>query len=62
VPELGWDRTVAYREFARGHDWRLQRPVTLYSLRQKFFSFVVLEKKLAVSRNNGKLSIILKLE
>ncbi len=33
---------MAYREFARGHDWRLQRPVTLYSLRQKFFSFVVL--------------------
>ena len=33
---------VAYREFARGQDWRLQRPVTLYSLRQKFFSLVVL--------------------
>lgn len=26
---------VAYREFASGHDWRLQRPVTLCSLRQK---------------------------
>jgi hypothetical protein len=28
--------TVAYREFAKGHDWRLHRPVTLYSFRQKF--------------------------
>jgi hypothetical protein len=26
---------VAYRELARGHDWRLQSPVTLCSLRQK---------------------------
>lgn len=26
---------VAYLEFARGHDCRLQRPVTLCSLRQK---------------------------
>jgi hypothetical protein len=29
-------RTVAYRELARGHDCRLQRPVRLYSFRQKF--------------------------
>lgn len=29
-------RTVAYREFASGHDCLLQNPVTLYSLRQKF--------------------------
>jgi hypothetical protein len=29
-------RTVAYRELARGHDCRLQNPVTLYSFRQKF--------------------------
>jgi hypothetical protein len=33
---------VAYRELAKGQDWRLQRPLTLYSLRQKFCSFVVL--------------------
>lgn len=38
-----FSRTVAYREFAKGHDWRLQRPVTLYSLRQKFW-VVVLRK------------------
>ena len=29
-------RTVAYRELARGHDCRLQKPVRLYSFRQKF--------------------------
>lgn len=28
--------TVAYLEFANGHDCRLHRPVTLYSFRQKF--------------------------
>jgi hypothetical protein len=28
--------TVAYREFAKGQDCRLQKPLTLYSLRQKF--------------------------
>lgn len=43
MPVSGFERTVAYRELARGHDCLLQRPVTLYSLRQKFFSFVVLE-------------------
>lgn len=43
MPVSGLERTVAYRELARGHDCLLQRPVTLYSLRQKFFSFVVLE-------------------
>ena len=31
-----FSRTVAYREFARGHDCRLQKPVTLYSFLQKF--------------------------
>lgn len=29
--------TVAYRELASGHDCLLQKPVTLYSLRQKFW-------------------------
>ena len=29
--------TVAYLEFARGQDCRLQNPVTLYSFRQKFW-------------------------
>lgn len=42
VPVSGSDRTVAYRELASGQDCRLQRPVTLYSLRQKFCPFVVL--------------------
>jgi hypothetical protein len=28
---------VAYRELAKGQDERLQRPETLYSLRQKFW-------------------------
>lgn len=43
MPVSGLERTVAYRELARGQDCLLHRPVTLYSLRQKFFSFVVLE-------------------
>jgi hypothetical protein len=43
VPVASCSRIVAYRELARGHDCRLQRPVTLYSLRQKFFSLVVLQ-------------------
>lgn len=36
---------VAYRLFARGQACREQRPVTLYSLRQKVWSFVVLSLK-----------------
>jgi hypothetical protein len=35
-------RTVAYREFASGHEERLHRPVTLYSLRQKALSCAIL--------------------
>ena len=34
-------RMVAYRELAKGQDERLQRPETLYSLRQKFWFFIV---------------------
>lgn len=36
---------VAYFGCARGHDCRLQRPVALYSLRQKFWFLVVLSLK-----------------
>ena len=42
MPVSGLERIVAYLELAKGQLWRLQRPVTLYSLRQKFFSLVVL--------------------
>lgn len=42
MPVSGLERIVAYLELANGQLWRLQRPVTLYSLRQKFFSLVVL--------------------
>ena len=42
MPVPGLERIVAYLELAKGQLWRLQRPVTLYSLRQKFFSLVVL--------------------
>lgn len=31
-----FSRTVAYLELANGHDCLLQKPVTLYSFRQKF--------------------------
>lgn len=41
APVSGSGRTVAYREFASGHDCRLQNPVRLYSFRQKFCSFVL---------------------
>lgn len=51
VPVSGSDRTVAYREFASGHDCLLHSPETLYSFRQKFCSFVVLfQSKLLVER------------
>lgn len=36
---------VAYRELARGHEERLQRPETLYSLRQKFCFFFEVERR-----------------
>lgn len=41
-----FSRTVAYREFARGHDCRLQNPVTLYSFRQKFCVVVLFTSQL----------------
>jgi hypothetical protein len=34
-------RTVAYRELARGHDCREQKPVKLYSFLQKFWVVVL---------------------
>ena len=39
--EPSFSLTVAYREFARGHDCRLHSPVTLYSFRQKFWVIVL---------------------
>lgn len=46
---------VAYRELARGHDWRLHSPVTLYSLRQKFCCFSVLIIWVSVHLHNAQL-------
>ena len=39
-----FSRTVAYLEFAKGHDWRLQKPVALYSFLQKFCVAVLLKQ------------------
>lgn len=39
-----FSRTVAYLEFARGHDWREQSPVRLYSFLQKFCVVVLGEE------------------
>ena len=36
-PLPSFSLTVAYLEFARGHDCLLQKPVTLYSFLQKFW-------------------------
>lgn len=58
APVSGSDRTVAYREFAKGQLCRLHNPVTLYSLRQKFWPFVVLKlvkKKLAYAYEDPRI-------
>ena len=44
--------TVAYLEFARGQDCRLQNPVTLYSFRQKFWVDVLHSYQLVTSPNH----------
>lgn len=40
LPVAGSGLTVAYRELARGQDWRVQKPVRLCSLRQKVWERV----------------------
>ena len=45
--EPSFSLTVAYREFARGHDCRLHSPVTLYSFRQKFCVVVLRNESFA---------------
>jgi hypothetical protein len=52
-------RTVAYRELARGHDCRLQNPVTLYSFRQKFWVTVLGRLPKFRSHWRGKQGIVL---
>ena len=47
-----FSRTVAYLEFAKGHDWRLQKPVALYSFLQKF-CVAVLSKQAQLGQNFG---------